>query len=96
MQNSQFGHNIHMRQLDRYAELATAEGLDVDTVVDLTELTLPTFDRWRVNAAQHAEGVADLIGPDGLADFERSLDILETFWKDGTMGYGLLAAAKPA
>ena len=87
--------DAHMRQLDRYAELATAEGLDVDTVVDLTELTLPTFDRWRLNAAQHAEGVADLIGSDGLADFERSLDILEAFWRDGTMGYGLLAAAKP-
>lgn len=88
--------DAHMEPLSLYAELARAAGLAVDQADDLTAATLPTFARWRANAAEHREQVALGLGPEGLAAFERSTAILEGFWRDGTFGYGLLAAVKPA
>jgi cyclopropane fatty-acyl-phospholipid synthase-like methyltransferase len=88
--------DAHMEPLSLYAELARAAGLVVDRVDDLTAATLPTFAWWRANAGEHREQVTLGLGPEGLAAFERSTAILEGFWRDGTFGYGLLAAAKPA
>jgi 27-O-demethylrifamycin SV methyltransferase len=67
----------------------------VDRCDDLTTATLPTFDRWRRNVADHALDLARDLGEDGLTAFVRSTDLLEAFWRDGTFGYGLIAAAKP-
>lgn len=85
-----------MDPLASYVELARAAGLVVDIADDLTAATLPTFDRWRANARAHRSEVTGLLGAEALAAFERSTHILEAFWRDGTLGYGLLAAAKPA
>ena len=85
-----------MEPLDYYASTAAAHGLVVDRADDLTEATLPTFDRWRRNAEVHHDEVLRLLGPDGLDAFVRSTDILEAFWQDNTFGYGLLSAAKGA
>jgi len=84
-----------MDSLDEYRALMTDAGLVVDDVEDLTALTLPTFDRWRRNAAAHREAAAQLLGPDDYDAFVRSTDVLESFWHDGTLGYGIIAAAKP-
>jgi 27-O-demethylrifamycin SV methyltransferase len=86
--------DAHFRTLDDYAALATTHGLVIDRVDDLTAATLPTFDRWRANAARHADAVTGLIGVEGHAAFVRSCDILEELWRDGTFGYGLLSATK--
>lgn len=88
--------DAHMESLEFYSAAATAEGLTVDRVDDLTAATLPTFDRWRANADTHQEAVRALIGVDGLDAFVRSCDLLEDFWRDGTFGYGLISAVKPA
>ncbi len=84
-----------MDPLDSYVEYAQNAGLVVDDVVDLTTATLPTFDRWRATASEHREAVAAILGEEGVGTFEASLGILEDFWRDGTLGYGLLSAAKP-
>ena len=84
-----------MDPLDDYAALARANGLVVEQIEDLTAATLPTFARWRANAATHHAEVSTLLGTDELAEFERSVDILESFWRDGTLGYGLVAASRP-
>jgi 27-O-demethylrifamycin SV methyltransferase len=86
--------DAHMEPLERYTSLAAAHGLEVDVVEDLTELTLPTFDRWRANAEEYRAEAVAAIGEEGVAAFERSCDILEAFWRDGTFGYGLFAATK--
>ena len=83
-----------MDLLDDYVALARVNGLGVDLVEDLTAATLPTFDAWRANAAKHRTEVCALLGADELARFERSVDILEAFWRDGTLGYGLVAASR--
>ncbi|WP_203336331.1 methyltransferase domain-containing protein [Nocardioides limicola] len=85
----------HLASLSTYADGFSAAGLDVDVVDDLTQATLPTFDRWRANAEAHAVAVTEMIGGQGLADFVSSCDILEGLWRDGTFGYGLIAATKP-
>jgi hypothetical protein len=38
----------------------------------------------------------ELLGPDDYAAFVESTHVLESFWNDGTLGYGIIAAAKPA
>ncbi|MHB8692667.1 MAG: SAM-dependent methyltransferase [Solirubrobacteraceae bacterium] len=87
--------DARMESLQVYSELMEREGLVVELVEDLTEATLPTFDRWRENARVHAGEVAAGLGVDGLDAFRRSTEILEGFWRDGTLGYGILAAAQP-
>jgi 27-O-demethylrifamycin SV methyltransferase len=88
--------DAHLESLEYYRGAAEANGLVVDRCDDLTQLTLPTFDRWRSNAAVNRDEVLSLMSAEDLADFERSTDILEAFWRDGTFGYGLVAAAKPS
>jgi 27-O-demethylrifamycin SV methyltransferase len=87
--------DAHFRSLADYEALATAHGLVVDRSDDLTAVTLPTFDRWRANAATHRDEVVALVGVRGHDAFVRSCDILEAFWRDGTFGYGLVSATKP-
>lgn len=87
--------DARMEPLDEYVRLATAHGLRVDVQTDLTAATRPTFARWRENADRHRDAVTELIGADGHRQFAESCDVLEAFWDDGTLGYGLLAAARP-
>ncbi|WP_375000999.1 methyltransferase domain-containing protein [Aeromicrobium sp. CTD01-1L150] len=86
--------DAHFESLSWYAEAAEENGFAVDVREDLTDLTLPTFDRWRANAVTHHDEVGELLGEDGRDAFVRSCDVLEAFWRDGTFGYGLLAATK--
>ncbi len=85
-----------MEPLDVYAQLCGASGLTVDEQIDLTTATRPTFARWRENAERHRETVVALLGPRGHQAFVDSTVVLEGFWDDGTLGYGLISAAKPA
>ncbi|NRQ49333.1 SAM-dependent methyltransferase [Aeromicrobium stalagmiti] len=85
-----------MDSLEIYSGLMADAGLVVDEVVDITRETLPTLDRWRATAAEHRDAVIGLIGQESLDTFEESLDILQAFWQDGTLGYGLISASKPA
>jgi len=87
--------DAHMEPLEDYRRHAEANGLVVDQLDDLTQATLPTFDRWRANAAAHRDEVVAGLGQDGFDAFVGSCDILEGFWRDGTLGYGLIAARKP-
>jgi cyclopropane fatty-acyl-phospholipid synthase-like methyltransferase len=84
-----------MDPLAGYAELAERAGLIVERSEDLTDATLATFARWRANLDRHRDHVVRLLGTAGVDDFERSTHILEAFWRDGTLGYGLFVATKP-
>lgn len=85
-----------MDPLESYAALAEERGLVVDRAQDLTEATRPTFDRWRTNLATHRAEVEDLIGVDGADEFGASVEILRGLWDDGTLGYGIMWAHRPA
>lgn len=83
-----------MEPLEEYVKFARVAGLVVDHVEDLTEQTLPTFVHWRQNAEVHASEVTSALGVKGRDDFVRSADILESMWRDGTLGYGMFSAEK--
>jgi cyclopropane fatty-acyl-phospholipid synthase-like methyltransferase len=87
--------DAHMQPLSQYAAMARDYGLEVERQVDLTQATLPTFDRWRTNALHNRDRVIELVGERYLDDFVGAADVLEAFWRDGTLGYGLLAAVRP-
>ncbi|GAB3855555.1 27-O-demethylrifamycin SV methyltransferase [Nocardioides maradonensis] len=88
--------NARMEPLDSYVSWFQQAGLVVETADDLTQETLPTFDAWRANAERNRSDVVELLGERGHETFVRSCDILEGLWRDGTFGYGLVAAVKPA
>lgn len=87
--------DAHFETLTFYAELAEKAGLVIDRQDDLTAATLPTFERWRANARTHRDAAIAAFGQRDYDAFVRSCDILEQSWRDGTFGYGLLAAHKP-
>ncbi len=87
--------DARMEPLSEYRRLLQAEGLTVDVETDLTASTRPTFDRWVSNAHLHRKAVSDLIGPGDWRRFVDACHVLRGFWDDGTLGYGLIAAAKP-
>lgn len=86
--------DARMEPLEEYARLCEASGLEVERSDDLTAETRPTFTRWRENAIANRDAVVELIGEESHAQFAASCDVLEGFWDDGTLGYGLLAAVK--
>ncbi len=86
--------DARMEPRARYAELMRAEHLAVDQQLDLTDVTRPTFGRWRKNAQRHREALIDLLGERQLERFVAACVLLERLWDDGTLGYGLLAARK--
>lgn len=87
--------DARMEELATYAALARENGLVVETELDLTAATRPTFAAWRENARQHRDAVVGLIGEADWQKFVDSCDVLDGFWGDGTLGYGLLAARRP-
>jgi len=87
--------DARMELPSEYARLAQEHGLTVDAELDLTAATSPTFDRWRTNAEGHRDAVIERIGEVEWQGFVDALPVLEGFWEDGTLGYGLLAADKP-
>jgi 27-O-demethylrifamycin SV methyltransferase len=87
--------DARMESLEVYRNLMEAAGLTVDDEEDLTAATLPTFDRWRANAAEHRTEVQALLGAEDHDAFVRSTEVLESFWSDGTLGYGIIAGRRP-
>ncbi|WP_159930979.1 cyclopropane-fatty-acyl-phospholipid synthase family protein [Oceanicoccus sp. KOV_DT_Chl] len=57
--------------------------------------TQPTFSCWRENAYIHKDKVIKLIGEEGWNQFVESCDVLEKFWAEQILGYGIIAAIKP-
>ena len=88
--------SARMDPRSEYERLMVGAGLVVDTSTDLTAATHATFARWRENAERNHDEVVAQIGAAALDAFVRSIDVLDGFWSDGTLGYGLVAAAKPA
>lgn len=85
-----------MDPLDSYTASLRALGMEITDETDISEQTFPTLAAWRANAEANAEQVIGLIGRQAHEDFLRATRILEAFWSDGTLGYGILSAAKPA
>ena len=86
--------DAHMESLGHYTSTLAALGMQVTDATDLSAPTQPTFAAWRANADAHEERLVDLMGAQSLGDFVESTHVLEGFWKDETLGYGIVAAFK--
>ena len=87
--------DAHMVPLEEYVSMLTELGAEVHLARDLTRETGPTFTRWRDNVTEHTAELEQMLGGDALADFVESTHILEGFWNDGTLGYGIIGARVP-
>jgi 27-O-demethylrifamycin SV methyltransferase len=88
--------DAHMEPLDAYTSTLEELGMTVTDATDITEPTLPTFAAWRARVEAYESRLRDLIGSQAVEDFVEGTNILESFWLDGTLGYGILAAVKPS
>jgi 27-O-demethylrifamycin SV methyltransferase len=88
--------DAHMEPLDTYTSILDTLGLTTTESKDISAETLPTFAAWRANVEAHRTAVGELLGQRGVDDFVRATQILESFWHDETLGYGILAARKPS
>lgn len=88
-----FGRAI-MEPLDFYTGAMEACGMQVSTARDISEPTFTTFDRWRKNARDNRESVSARIGERSWEQFLLSCDVLEAFWNEKILGYGILCAQK--
>jgi 27-O-demethylrifamycin SV methyltransferase len=88
--------DAHMEPLPRYASTLQELGMTVTESADISIQTLPTFAAWRANIAAHRAALLGLLGELGVDEFVRSTHVLEAFWRDDTLGYGIISAAKPA
>ena len=86
--------DAHMEPLDAYTSTLAALDMTVTDASDISQPTLPTFAAWRANVDTHEDTLRDLIGDAGVHDFVESTHVLEGFWRDQTLGYGILAAVK--
>jgi 27-O-demethylrifamycin SV methyltransferase len=88
-----FGRAI-MEPLTFYRQQFESNGLRVTAESDISKPTFPTFHRWRQNANTNRESVCGMIGERAWEQFMLSCDILERFWQDGILGYGIISACK--
>jgi 27-O-demethylrifamycin SV methyltransferase len=86
--------DAHMEPLEAYTATLEQLGMTVTDSTDITQPTLPTFAAWRARVEAHESALGDLIGPRAVEEFVEGTNILESFWLDGTLGYGILAAVK--
>ena len=88
--------NARMDTMDDYVGLAEDAGLSVDHREDLSAVTLPTFAHWLANADTHRDVVVETLGEDGLNEFCEASRVLDTLWRENTLGYGLFSAIRPS
>jgi len=86
--------DAHMEPLGSYTSTLSAMGMTITDATDISLPTLPTFAAWRANVDTYEDNLNDLIGEKSVTDFVASTHVLEAFWKDETLGYGILAAVK--
>jgi len=90
-----FGRAI-MEPLTFYRHQFESNGLQVTAESDISKPTFPTFNRWRQNAHANHESVCSKIGERAWEQFLLSCDVLEQFWREDILGYGIISARKDA
>ena len=86
--------DAHMEPLESYTSTLGGCGMTITDASDISLPTMPTFAAWRANVDSHEDTLRGLVGDKGVTDFVESTHVLEAFWKDETLGYGILAAVK--
>jgi 27-O-demethylrifamycin SV methyltransferase len=88
--------DAQMSEVDEYLQLFSDHGLEVSEQIDLTAQVRPTYAVWGERAREARAGVSEVIGEAGWRRFLEGCEVMDRLSGDGVIGYGLLAAAKPA
>ena len=81
-----------MEPLAFYRAEFESSGLKVTHETDITAETFKTFEHWRTNALQNKAAVIEQIGERSWQQFLLSCDVLEKFWQEDILGYGIISA----
>jgi 27-O-demethylrifamycin SV methyltransferase len=79
-----------------YQQKFESLGLRVAAASDISQETYPTFDRWRQNAYANRGSVSREIGEHAWEQFLLSCSVLEKFWQEDILCYGIVCAYKPS
>ena len=64
---------------------------------DVSESCRPTFRHWRENLVRNRNTILTPSFPEErIADFSKACDVLENFFSDGALGYGMARGEKPS
>jgi 27-O-demethylrifamycin SV methyltransferase len=83
-----------METLEFYRQQCEANQLTTTTSRNISTETLPTFTRWQENALRNRAEVVEILGEAAWQQFFDSCQVLQQFWQQGILGYGILAAYK--
>ncbi|WP_287155327.1 methyltransferase domain-containing protein [Candidatus Solincola tengchongensis] len=78
-----------------YADRLVEAGFREVTVLDVTEKVLPTPMRWRDNALRFLDEKRGAFPEKKVRDFVAGCEILDSFFRNGLFGYGMIKAVKP-
>ncbi|MEP5567768.1 MAG: methyltransferase domain-containing protein [Halioglobus sp.] len=85
-----------METLAFYQSQLEGNQLQLEHARDISIETLATFGHWRENARANRSQVEQHIGEQACDSFLASCDVLESFWQESIMGYGIISASKAA
>ena len=83
-----------MVTLEAYAGWCEEFGLHSVEADDISAAVEGTFEAWKENARVYESEVTELIGREELVRFVKSCDVLQRFWDDRFLGYGVVSASK--
>jgi 27-O-demethylrifamycin SV methyltransferase len=79
-----------------YADRLVEAGFGEVAILDITDRVLPTPRLWRENALRALQEKPGAFPEDKVKDFIAGCEILDSFFRDGLFGYGIIKAEKPA
>ncbi|HUN61676.1 MAG TPA: methyltransferase domain-containing protein [Candidatus Sulfotelmatobacter sp.] len=82
-----------LQTIEEYINQCTSVGIDA-TGRDISEQVAPTFRSWGRNARECAAMATDLIGEKQVDLFIRGCEIMSRLFREGQLGYCLLAGVK--
>jgi 27-O-demethylrifamycin SV methyltransferase len=83
-----------METMGFYEGHLQALGLEILHRETLVEQIAPTFEHWRRNALSAPLEVREGLGEQACEQFLAACEVLEMFWREGVLHYGLIAAAR--
>ena len=84
-----------MSTMPYYVDCLAQTGFDEIEVLDVTSQAKPTLAAWKQNVGIHREQIRQHLSPSAVDDFVMTCDIIENFFNQGLMGYGMIRAVRP-
>ncbi|RJP80129.1 MAG: methyltransferase domain-containing protein [Desulfobacteraceae bacterium] len=83
-----------METLDYYKQALQEAGFSGIKTIDISEKVMPTPRHWKTNMLRNKSKILNCIEMKQYENLLRSCDIIDAFFKNHILGYGLISAAK--